>query len=90
MPQLSAKGANKDQACGSKMTFSDYLSAKRAALAFKKRKGITNFMTVYKCSFCDGFHFGNARFPTRADKLNHRIDRALAKDRKIASQKHES
>lgn len=85
MTRHSVRSANRDQACGRKQGFPDPKSATEAMMAMKKRKGIQRFLTIYRCRFCGKFHFGNAGFATRADKLIHKIDRAMARDRHMSA-----
>lgn len=46
-------------------------------LAFKRRKGIGEWLTAYRCRFCNGFHFGHPPAHVREAIAHNQMERSF-------------
>jgi hypothetical protein len=54
--------STKNRACAGKSTYDNKHDAKNSMIWFMKKSGVySNSMEVYKCKFCNAFHFGHKR-----------------------------
>ncbi len=56
---MSSKRAIRRKACKSKTRYDSEAAARGAIGSLLRGTGCTDFLTVYRCQFCGGFHFGH-------------------------------
>lgn len=55
---MASLRAKRRKACSGKIRFRTESDA-RGGIAGLRRKGVTDWLVPYRCSFCNGFHFGH-------------------------------
>lgn len=55
---MASLRAKRRKACTGKVRFATEADA-RNGITSLRRKGVTDWLTPYRCSFCNGFHFGH-------------------------------
>ncbi|WP_431511621.1 hypothetical protein [Variovorax sp. DAIF25] len=57
---MSSKRAIRRKQCTGKQRYASELDARAAISTLHRNKGYQGLLTPYRCSFCNGFHFGHA------------------------------
>lgn len=55
---MASRRAQRRKACSGKIRFQTEAEA-RKSISGLRRKGVTDWLVTYRCSFCHGFHFGH-------------------------------
>lgn len=55
---MSSKRALRRRACSGKRRYESEAAA-REGVRLLRRHGVTDWLTPYRCAFCNGFHFGH-------------------------------
>lgn len=55
---MASKRAQRRRACVGKRRY-DSEAAARGGIRRMRRHGVTDWLTPYRCPFCNGFHFGH-------------------------------
>jgi len=55
---MASRRAIRRKACKGKQRYDTEAAARRGILALRRR-GVLDWLTPYRCAFCNGFHFGH-------------------------------
>ena len=56
---MSSKRRIRRRSCTGKKRYTTGAAAQAAISSLHHRKGYQGYMQVYRCSFCNGYHFGH-------------------------------